>query len=91
MASFADINVSQCSVATYARCGGSFNNHLTRNLSSNLPVKNFANRLRFDRIMFMSLWPQFLAHPLYIFGVQINKPMLLCDYLLGGHCIACCH
>jgi len=32
--------VSQGSVATYARCGGSFNTHLTTNLPRNLPVKN---------------------------------------------------
>ena len=34
MASFADINVSQGSVATYARCSGIF-----ANLPGNLPVK----------------------------------------------------
>jgi len=39
MASFAEINVSQGSVATYARCGGIFNMHLTGNLPRNLPVK----------------------------------------------------
>ena len=39
MACFTDINVSQGSVATYARCGEIFNIHLTTNLSSNLPVK----------------------------------------------------
>jgi len=39
MACFADINVSQGSVATYARCGWIFNTHLTSNLTSNLPVK----------------------------------------------------
>jgi len=27
--------------------------------------KNFVNRLRFDRIMAMSVWPYFLAHPVY--------------------------
>ena len=32
MACFADINISQGSVATYARCGGIFNMHLTANL-----------------------------------------------------------
>ena len=32
MACFADINVSQGSVATYARCGGSFNIYLTTHL-----------------------------------------------------------
>jgi len=39
MACFADINVSQGNVATYARCGGIFNMHLTANLPRNLPVK----------------------------------------------------
>ena len=38
MACFADINVSQGSVATYARCGGSSNIHLTTNLPMNFPV-----------------------------------------------------
>ena len=36
-----------------------FNIYLTTNLLRNLPVKNFVNRLRFDRIMVMSLWPVF--------------------------------
>ena len=39
-ACFADINVSHGSVATYARCGGIFNIHLTANLLRNLP-ENF--------------------------------------------------
>jgi len=51
MACFADINVSQGSVATYARCDGMFTTHLNANLLRNLAVK------RFDRIMVMSLWP----------------------------------
>jgi len=59
IACFADIDVSRGSVATYARCGGMFNIYLTTNLLRNLPVKNFVNRLRFDRIMVMSLWPVF--------------------------------
>ena len=41
MACFAAIDVSQGSVATYARCGGIFNNHLTTNLPRNLSVKFF--------------------------------------------------
>ena len=41
MACFGDINVSQGSVATYARCGGTFNVHLTANLPRNLPLKIF--------------------------------------------------
>jgi len=39
VACFADINVSQGSVATYVRCDGIFDIHLTANLSRNLPVK----------------------------------------------------
>ena len=39
MACFADI-VSQGSVATYARCGGIFNMHLTANLPRKLPVNH---------------------------------------------------
>jgi len=58
MGCFGDINVSDGSVATYARCGGTFNILLTANLPGNHPV-NFLNRLRFDRIMVMSLWPPF--------------------------------
>ena len=41
MACFADINVSQGSVATYARLSGSFNIHLTTNLPRNFPVTIF--------------------------------------------------
>jgi len=41
MASFRDNNVSQGSVATYARCSGIFNIHLTTNLLKNLPVNKF--------------------------------------------------
>jgi len=37
---FGDINVLQGSVATYARCSGTFNIHLTANLPTNLPVKS---------------------------------------------------
>jgi len=61
MACFADINVSQGSVATYTRCDGIFNIYLSTNLPRSLPVI-FFDRLRFDRIMVMSLWPHFLAH-----------------------------
>ena len=39
MAWFADINVSQGSAATYARCGGIFIIHLSTNLGGNFPVK----------------------------------------------------
>ena len=46
MACFADINVSQGSVATYARCGGIFNMHLTANLPRNLSVKKFCKSVK---------------------------------------------
>jgi len=59
MACYADINVSQGSVATYVRSGGIFNMHLTANLPRNLPVKKICISVK---IMVMSLWPHFLAH-----------------------------
>jgi len=49
VACFADINVSQGSVATNARCGWILNKHLIANLPVNLSVKKFVNRLRFDK------------------------------------------
>jgi len=63
MACFADIYLSQGSVATYTRCGGSFNIRLTTNLPMNFRVKNFPNRSRFDRTVVMSLRPNFLGDP----------------------------
>jgi len=63
---FADINVSQGSVATYGRCGGTFNIHLTANLSSNLPVKKLFKSVKIYRIMVTSLWPRFFWPTLYI-------------------------
>ena len=61
MTCFADINVSQGSVATYmyARRGGIFNMHSTANLPRNLPVKKVVNRSTFDRFMVMTLSPRF--------------------------------
>jgi len=40
-ACFADINVSQGSIAKYVTCDRIFNIHLTANLQGNLPVKIF--------------------------------------------------
>jgi len=62
-ACFADIKVSQGSVSTYARCDGIFNIHLTVNLPRTFQWCFFKNRLRFDRIMVMSLWPRFFGPP----------------------------
>jgi len=63
MACFADINVSQGTVATYARCSGIIDIHLTANLPRNRQVKKCLNQLRTDKIMVMSVWPRFFAHP----------------------------
>ena len=62
MACFADINVSQGSVETYAKCSGISNIHLTTNLPRNLRVF-FLNQFRFDRIVAMNLWAQFFGPP----------------------------
>jgi len=43
---FADINVSQGSVATHARCGGMFNIRLTANLLRNLPASKFCKSVK---------------------------------------------
>jgi len=46
LACFADINVSQGSAATRARCGGSFNIHLTANLPRNPLVKKILKSVK---------------------------------------------
>ena len=45
-ACFAEINVSQGSVAIYSRCGGIVDNYLTANLPKNLPVKKFLKSVK---------------------------------------------
>jgi len=60
MARFADINVSQGSVATKARSGGIVYSQLTANLPGNLPV-NFFKSVKFDGIMVMSLLSRFFG------------------------------
>jgi len=63
MACFADINVSQGSVATYARCGGIFNMHLTANSPRNLPVKKFLKSVQNLQKHSHESVALFLAHP----------------------------
>jgi len=63
MACFADINVSQGSVATYARCAGILNIHLTTNLPRNLSMKKNSSVKIWQNYGHMSPWPHFLAHP----------------------------
>jgi len=72
IACFADINVSQGSVATYARCGESFNIHLTTSLPRNFPVKFFKS-VQIDRIMMPSLWPHFFDPPCNFFRFWVFK------------------
>ena len=55
---FSDINVLEGSVATYANSCGIVSkfNRFTTNLPKNLPVKKkLVNRVRFDRIMAMTV------------------------------------
>ena len=78
MACFADIKVSQGSVATCGRRDGTYNIYLTADLPSNLPVI-FLNRLRFDRIMVMSLWPRFFGPPcIFSLALPAHFIMSLC-------------
>ena len=65
MACFADINVSQGSVATYARCGETFNIHLTANWPRDLPAILFKSRLGLTELWPWGRGPAFLAHPVY--------------------------
>jgi len=60
-----------CSVAIDIRSGWMFNNQFTANLQRNLTAINFVNRLRFDRIISMSLWPHFFGPRCKI---CINRP-----------------
>jgi len=72
-----------------ARSGGNFNIHLTANLPRNLSVKNFFNRLRFDRIMVASLWHRFLAQPtLYVGHTPGDAKNVLLRWLLASGCIS---
>jgi len=57
MACFADVNVSQGSVATYGRCIGIFNTHLTTNLPIyqgifNLKKMSLDLKVRFQQASF---------------------------------------
>jgi len=65
MACFADINVLQGSVVTYARRDGIFDIHFTANLPRNLPVKKFLKSFKnWQNNGHESVAP-FLVHPVY--------------------------
>jgi len=44
-------HISQDRVATRLRCGGIFSYHFVGNLSQSLTMKEFENRLRFDKVI----------------------------------------
>jgi len=68
MACFADINVSQGSVATYARCGEIFDVHLTANLprKESASEKNISNPLIKLQNYGHEFEAPFLAHPVHL-------------------------
>jgi len=70
------MHISQGSVATFLRCGGTFNNHFAANLLTTLPVKekNFENQFRLDRVTTMSLVSSF-------FGAQCRENFYRIGYL----------
>jgi len=55
--------ISQGSVATQLRCGGTFSKHFITNFPQTAPVKNFESRSVFDKDMDKSLWLTFWGHP----------------------------
>ena len=59
-------------MATNARYSKIACKQFTANLPRNLPVKIFVNRLRFDRIMLISLCSHFLRHPVDLKCVYIG-------------------
>jgi len=63
MACFADINVSQGSVATCAKWCGLFNIHLTANLLRNLQVKIFSKLVKIWQNYGHESVSPFLVHP----------------------------
>jgi len=67
-------------VATHARCDGISSDTFTANLSRNLRRENFENRLRFDRIMAMSLCSHFLVHHAYCKMCKIETMLLQNTY-----------
>ena len=82
MACFAepDINVSQGSGATYARCGGIFNIHLTTNLPRNLPVQIFFNSVHmWQNCGHESVAPLFWPTLYIAVGLTVRS-------VVSGHC-----
>ena len=79
MVCFADIDVSQGSVATYARCDGIFNTRLITNLLRNLPVKNFFKSVKiWQNYGYESVTPLFFG-PTYRLSVKLWHGLRLAD------------
>ena len=78
MAGFADINVSQGSVATHAGCDGSFNTHLTTTLQRNFPV-NLKKLFQIWQNYCHESVAHFLAHPVLTFCVYGTFEGAFCD------------
>jgi len=73
MACFAGIDVSQGSVVTYATCDGIFLYLFNYKFTKVSPNEFFLNRLRFERIMVMSLWPRFFGPPCLIVHLKLSN------------------
>jgi len=78
MACFADINVSQGSVATYARCGWIFNMHLTANLPGNLSVKKICKSVKIwqnygHEFVAQFFWPTSYVYSFYLLIRALTK------------------
>jgi len=81
---FADINVSQDSVATYARCGGMFNIHLTANLLGNLLVKKFYKSVKIWQNYGHESVAPFLAHPVVMTRTYAKTRSKVCWFNFIG-------
>ena len=90
MACFADINVSQGSVATETRSDGIFNTSLTTNLPRNLPVK----KKQFKSVKIWQNYGHESVAPLFwpiLYNIVLHLFLLtsyICVFILSG-CIYC--
>ena len=73
---FPDINVSQGSVATYARSGGIFNNQFTVNLPGYLVVKNLGKSVKIRQNYGRGFVASLFAHP-----VDLSRQTSVPEYL----------
>jgi len=74
MVCFADINVLQGSVATYATCGGIFNTRLTTNLPKNLPVVKISQNHGHEFVAHILAHPVDYWHNMPRYSRQIGTP-----------------